>query len=54
MYSIFSYTTIDVDSGGMVGGSNNVFSQTGIVTRIIQANSLNMQTTVPPHCHIVV
>lgn len=51
---IFLYTTIDVDSGGMIGGPNNAFSQTGVVTRIVQPDSLNMQTAVPPHRHIVV
>lgn len=48
------YITIDVDSGGMVGGPNNVFSQTGVVTRILQPGSLNMQTAVLPHCHELV
>lgn len=46
--------TIDVDSGGMVGGPNNVLSQAGVVTRIVQPNSLNVQTAIPPHSHILV
>lgn len=50
----FLYTTMDVDSGGMIGGPNNAFSQTGVVTRIVQPDSLNMQTAILPHCHIVV
>lgn len=41
--------TIDADSGGMVGGPNSILSQAGVVTRIIQLNSLNVQTAIPPH-----
>lgn len=49
-----SYTTIDVESGGVVVDPDNVFSQAGVVTRVIQTNPLNMKTAVPPHCHILV
>ncbi len=51
---MFLYTTIDVDSGGMVGGPNNALSQTGVVTGIVQPDSLNMQTAIPPHSQILV
>lgn len=51
---MFLYPTVDIDTGGMVSGPNNVFSQTGVVTRIVQPDSLNMQTAILPHCHILV
>lgn len=50
----FFVHTIDIDSGGMVGGPSDVLSQASVVTCIVQANSLNMQTAVPPNCHILV
>lgn len=51
---VFVHTTINVHSGGMVGGPNNVLRQAGVVTRIVQPDSVNMQTAVSPHCHILV
>ena len=51
---MFLYPTVDIDTGGMVSGPNNIFSQTGVVTRIVQPDSLNMQTAILPHCHILV
>lgn len=50
----FSCTTVDVESGGVVVHPSNVFSQAGVVTRVIQTNPFNMKTAVPPHCHILV
>lgn len=46
--------TIDADSSGVVGGSNNILSQAGVVTRIIQPNSVYVQTAISPHSQILV
>lgn len=43
------FATVDVDSGGVVGGPDSVLSQAGVVTRVIQPNSLDVQTAIPPH-----
>lgn len=51
---IFLYPTIDVDSCGMVGGPDSVFSQAGVVTGIGEPNPLDVQTAVPPHSYILV
>ena len=32
---MFLHPTVDIDTGGMVSGPNNVLSQTGVVTRIV-------------------
>lgn len=48
------FATVNVDSGGVVGGPDSVLSQAGVVTGIIQPNSLDMQTAIPPHWHILV
>lgn len=51
---MFLYTTIDVESGGVVVNPNGVFSQAGVVPHMIQTNSLNMKTAVLPHFYILV
>lgn len=51
---MFLYTTVDVDSGGVVVDPNDVFSQAGVVTHMIQANLLNMKTAILPHFYILV
>lgn len=51
---MFSCTTIDVDSDGVVVKSNDVFSQAGVVAHMIQTNPLNVKTAVLPHFYILV
>lgn len=48
------YNTINVDCYSMVGGPDYIFSQTGIVSCVLQANSVNMQTPISPHSQILV
>lgn len=49
-----SSTTVDVESGGVVVDPDDVFSQAGVVARMVQTDPLDMKTAVPPHCHILV
>lgn len=49
-----SYTTVDVESGGVVVNPDDIFSQAGVVARVIQTDPLDMKAAVPPHCHILV
>lgn len=51
---MFSCTTIDVDSGGVVVDPDDVFGQAGVVARMIQTNPLNVKAAVLPHFYILV
>lgn len=46
--------TINIDSSGVVCGSNRVLCQTGVVSCIVQRDSLDVQTAVFPHRHVLV
>lgn len=46
--------TINIDSSGVVCGSDRVLCQTGVVSCIVQRDSLDVQTAVFPHRHVLV